>query len=310
MPPALRLWALRGEWQVHLDYLLLDVFTQDRFAGNQLAVVPHADGLRAGQMQAIANELNLSETIFLLKPESDLNTAKVRIFTAQTELPFAGHPTIGASVALAVRSKASIVRLEEEVGVVTAAVERTGHNRGQARFILPKLPERVGDTGSLAKIALALGIERDEIGCGSLHPAVYSAGSVFHLVPVRDKDVLGRISFNDGAWREAFPVGRNSAYIFTRVSDEPGVHLAARMLTPGHSEDPGTGSAAAALIGLLAEDSGFGTVQAEQVVRQGYEIGRPCQITLQYRGNGEKLVHGAIGGHAVIVGEGRLDLTD
>lgn len=293
-----------------LPYLLLDVFTRDRFAGNQLAVVPNADRLLDGQMQAIANEFNLSETVFLCKPNSDLNAARARIFTPLIEMPFAGHPTVGAAVALGLRSKASVIRLEEGVGVVTALFEKTGVADGHARFALPQLPERAGEIGSASQIALALGIELDEIGLGTTQPAIFSAGNVFHLVPVRDKGVLGRISLNEGAWRSAFPEGRHSAYVFTQVHDEPGIDFAARKLTPGTHEDPGTGSAVAALIGLLAENDGFATAQADYVVRQGYEIGRPCQISMQYRCDGTRLVHGTIGGHAVIVGEGVLNLGE
>jgi trans-2,3-dihydro-3-hydroxyanthranilate isomerase len=293
-----------------LPYLLLDVFTRERFAGNQLAVVPNADRLLDGQMQSIANEFNFSETVFLCKPDSDLNTAKARIFTPLNEMPFAGHPTIGAVVALGLRSKASVIRLEEGIGVVTALFEKTGLSDGLARFALPQLPERVGQVGSTSQVALALGIDRDEVGLGAMHPAIFTAGNIFHLVPVRDKGVLGRISLNEGAWRSAFPEGRHSAYVFTQVVDEPGVHFAARKLTPGMHEDPGTGSAVGALMGLLAENDDFATTQLDYVVRQGYEIGRPCQISMQFRSDGTRLVHGTIGGHAVIVGEGTLDLGE
>lgn len=293
-----------------LPYLLLDVFTRDKFAGNQLAVVPNADRLLDGQMQAIANEFNLSETVFLMRAESELNAARARIFTPLTEMPFAGHPTVGAAVALGLKGKASVIRLEEGVGVVTALFEKIGAVSGHARFALPQLPERVGETGSVTQIALALGLDRDEIGQGSMQPAIYSAGNIFHLVPVRDKVALGRITLNEGPWRDAFPQGRHSAYVFTRVHDEPGVHFAARKLTPGMLEDPGTGSAVAALIGLLAEEDGFLTPQSDFVVRQGYEIGRPCRIIMQFRCDGTRLVHGTIGGDAIVVGEGTLDLAD
>lgn len=293
-----------------LDYLLMDVFTQNRFAGNQLAVVPNAERLLDGQMQAIASEFNLSETIFLLKPDSELNSARARIFTPVVEMPFAGHPTLGAAVALGLRSKASVIRLEEDVGLVTALFEKTGPASGRARFTLPQLPERAGVIGSVDNIAQALGIDQSEIGFDGFGPATFSAGNVFHLVPVRDKSVLARISLNEGVWRAAFPGGRHSVYVFTKVLDEPGLHFAARKLTPGYNEDPGTGSAVAALIGLLAEAAGNSSTQTEYVVRQGYEIGRPCEISLQFRGDGTKLVHCTIGGHAVIVGGGHLDLDD
>lgn len=293
-----------------LNYLLLDVFTQHRLKGNPLAVVLKADGLLDGEMQAIANEFNLSETIFILKPQAERNTASVRIFTPRGELPFAGHPTIGVTVALGLQHKASVMRIEEKVGLITALFERVDKRTGEARFALPQLPEPAGEPGEAADIAQALGIEVGEVGCGDLQPAVYSAGNLFHLVPVRDAGVLERIRTNDGHWPRAFPHGRHAAYIFTRTPDEPDNDFAARMVKPGAPEDPGTGSAAAALIGLLAEHAGFSTGQADYVLRQGHEMGRPCAITMQLRKDNGVLVHGGIGGHAVVTGEGMLDLED
>ena len=105
-----------------LDYLLLDVFTRDRLRGNPLAVVLRADGLLDDQMQRIASEFNLSETVFLTKPRAERHSAAVRIFTPKVELPFAGHPTVGAAVVLGLELKSSAVRIEEKVGVVTTAL--------------------------------------------------------------------------------------------------------------------------------------------------------------------------------------------
>jgi trans-2,3-dihydro-3-hydroxyanthranilate isomerase len=293
-----------------LNYLLLDVFTRERLKGNQLAVVCKADGLLDGEMQAIAREFNLSETVFILKPQVERNTAHVRIFTPHIEMPFAGHPTIGAAVALGLQNKVQAVRLEEGVGLITALFERHDKRSGEARFALPQLPARIGKTGSRAEIALALGLETEEIGLAGMQPEVFSAGNIFHLVPVRDASVLARVTMNPGAWLSAFPHGRHSAYIFTQTPAENGVDLAARKFTPGMPEDPGTGSAAAALIGLLAEHTDFASGQRDFVLRQGYEMGRPCQITIQLRKENDVLTHGGIGGHAVVVGEGVLDLGD
>lgn len=295
-----------------LPYLLLDVFTRERLKGNQLAVVCKADGLLDDEMQAIAREFNLSETIFIQKPRAERNTASVRIFTTHVELPFAGHPTVGAAVVLGLQNKLSAVRIEEQVGLITALFEKASRRSGEARFSLPRLPERVADLDDRAAIALALGIERDEVGCGVYQPAVFSAGVVFHLVPVRDAGVLERLSINLGQWNRTFPHGHNSVYIFTETPSEADNDLAARMFAPGMglAEDPGTGSAAAALIGLLAEHADFDTGQRDLALRQGREMGRPCRITLQLRKENDVLVHGGIGGHAVIVAEGALDLDD
>lgn len=292
-----------------LGYLLLDVFTREPLKGNQLAVVPKADGLLDGEMQAIAREFNLSETVFILKPAAERNTAAVRIFTPHQELPFAGHPTVGAAVALGLQNKVSAVRLEEKVGLITALFEKIDKRSGEARFGLPRLPSRVADLPNTLGIAQALGLEPEDIGCDMFRPAVFSAGVTFHLVPVRDAEVLRRVKVNQSLFNEVFRHDHNSAYVFTLTPNEPENDLAARMFGMNLGEDPGTGSAAAALIGLLAEEA-LSTDQADYVLRQGHEMGRPCRITLQLRKDHDVLIHAAIGGHAIIVGEGTLDLGD
>lgn len=291
-----------------LDYILLDVFTRERLQGNQLAVVLKADGLLDNEMQAIAREFNLSETVFLTKPQSDRNAAGVRIFTPHQELPFAGHPTVGAAVVLGLQNERSAVRMEEKIGLVTALFEKADRRSGEARFALPRLPTKIADLTDKLGIAQALGIEVEEIGCDVFAPAVYTAGVTFHLVPVRDAGVLKRLRPNAGMFGDAFAHDHNSVYVFTLTPEEPDNDIAARMFGMGLGEDPGTGSAAAALIGLLSDNADFGTGQADYVLRQGKEMGRLCRISLQLRKEAEVLTHGAIGGDAVIVGEGVLDL--
>ncbi len=292
-----------------LPYLILDVFTRTALRGNALAVVPKADGLLDGEMQAIAREFNLSETVFLCKPQNERNSASVRIFTPYQELPFAGHPTVGAAVVLGLGSKATALRIEEKVGLVTALFERLDRRTGAARFTLPKLPARIADLPDRLSVAQALGIEVEDIGCDVFKPAVFSAGVTFHLVPVRNAAVLRRINVNRALMEEAFPQDRHSVYVFTLTPEEKDNDIAARMFGMGLGEDPGTGSAAAALIGLLAEEE-LDNGQADLVLRQGVEMGRPCRITLHLRKEQGQLVHGAIGGEAVVVGEGVLDLGD
>lgn len=295
-----------------LNYLLLDVFTRERLKGNQLAVVLKADGLLDGEMQAIAGEFNLSETVFILKPQAERNTASVRIFTPEVELPFAGHPTVGAAVVLGLQKNVTAVRIEEQVGLITALFEKADRRSGAAKFGLPRLPQRIAALDDRAAVAQALGIGADELGCGAYQPAVFSAGVEFHLVPVRDAGVLARINLDMGQWKQTFPHGHNSVYVFTETPEEAGNDLAARMFAPGMGlgEDPGTGAAAAALIGLLSEQAAFQSGQIDLVLRQGHEMGRPCRITIQLRKEGGALIHGGIGGDAVIVAEGVLDLDD
>lgn len=293
-----------------LNYLLLDVFTRKRLSGNPLAVVLKADGLMDNQMQAIAKEFNLSETVFVCRPKSERHAAAVRIFTPLVELPFAGHPTVGTAVALALAGRATALRLEEKVGVITCVVERIEKHLGRARFALPVLPEEVGKAPDRLAVANTLGLDPDEIGCGLYQPAVFSAGVPFYLVPVRNAESLARIKLERRGWEEVYPVGRGSVYVFTETPGEAGNDFAARMFAPGMGlgEDPATGAAAAALIGLIGRHASPG--QHEFSLRQGHEMGRPSLIELQLHKDGDQLTHGGIGGHAVQLGEGTLDLDD
>lgn len=293
-----------------LDYLLMDVFTRTPLTGNPLAVVKRADGLTTEQMQRIAAEFNLSETVFIIRPALERHAAAVRIFTPRVELPFAGHPTVGAAVAMGLELKSSAIRLEEKIGVITAVMERIDARSGNARFALPHLPMSVGTTPDPGRIALMLGIEPDDIGLGHHRASVYSAGVIFYLVPVRDAAVLKRVTPARAGWSEVFPLEHHSVYVYTATPEEPENDFAARMFSPGMglSEDPATGAAAAALIGELASEAGPG--QTEYLIRQGVEMGRPSLITVQIRKDGEVITHGGIGGDAVIVGQGTLDLGD
>ncbi len=293
-----------------LNYLLLDVFTKSRLKGNPLAVVLKADGLLDDQMQAIASEFNLSETVFISRPQSDRHAASVRIFTPVVELPFAGHPTVGAAVVLGLQARSTAVRIEEKIGVITCVIERVDKHIGHARFALPRLPEEVGKVPSKLAMAGTLGIDPDDIGCGVYQPALYSAGVPFYLVPVRNAEVLRRLKLERRGWDEVYPIGHGSVYVFTETPEEQGFDFAARMFSPGMGlgEDPATGAAAAALIGLIGQHADPG--QHEYALRQGHEMGRPSTISMQLRKENDKLIHGGIGGHAVIIGEGVLDLGE
>ncbi len=293
-----------------LDYLLLDVFTRHELQGNPLAVVKNADGLLDDQMQRIAAEFNLSETVFITRPRSERHSAGIRIFTPVTELAFAGHPTVGAAVVLGMELRATAVRLEEQVGIVTCVIEKIDRRTAHARFGLPKLPLVAGRSPDRKTLALALGLGLEEIGCGPYQPSVQSAGKLFYLVPVSDAAALRRIQPALAGWTELFPLGQHAVYVYTATPEEPDNDFAARMFSPGmpKGEDPATGSAAAALIGELVRLAPEG--QTEYIIRQGVEMGRPSRIAVQVRKQAEALTHGGIGGDAVIVGQGSLDLDD
>lgn len=295
-----------------LSYYRLDVFTKHRFSGNPLAVVMKADGLSPTRMQAIAAEFNLSETVFITTAASDKQAVALRIFTPRVELAFAGHPTIGAAVLIGLQQGNSAVRLELGVGLVTALLDKLEKQTGYAMFGLPVMPSRIGPSGTNAAIAAALGLGEDDIGFGAYQPAVWSAGGQFHLVPLRNAEALRAVAIGRAGWNEVFPGGRNSVYLFTATPHEPESDFAARMFSPGMgiAEDPATGSAAAALIGMLALDAAYPDGTTQLCLRQGEEMGRPSFITLQFKKQDGVLVHAAIGGHAVLIGEGGLDLSD
>lgn len=289
--------------------MLLDVFTTERLKGNPLAVICNGDGLLDNEMQSIAQEFGLSETVFLHKAQGERNAAGVRIFTPQVELAFAGHPTIGAAVVLALQHKMPVIRIEEKVGLITALVER-GDRGGSARFALPRLPAEVGHAPDTHDIARALGILAEEIGCGLYKPSVFTAGTLFYLVPVRHANVLKRLRLERRGWADIFPLEQHAVYVFTETPEEDGIDFAARMFSPGMGigEDPGTGAAAAALAGLVSRHASFDDGQKEYRVRQGDEMGRPCRIIMQIKKEAGTLTHAGIGGDAVIIGEGKLRL--
>ena len=294
-----------------LKYFVLDVFTDQILAGNPLAVVMKADHLGDEQMQKIAAEFNLSETVFVRQPRLDNHAASLRIFTPKSELPFAGHPTVGTAVLLGLEQRLSGVRLEEKVGLITCVIETTGRRSGTAHFSLPQLPRRVGDAPPLAQMAEMMELSVDDFGCGAFAPALWSAGLPYYLVPVRDAAALARIRIERRGWPDVFPEGHHSVYAFTRTPEEKGYDYAARMLTTelGSGEDPATGSAAAALIGMLAEhaaaDGAF-----DITLRQGLEMGRPSRISLRFSKKDGVLDRAGIGGSAVVLAEGELDLSE
>lgn len=296
---------------MQLDYFLLDVFTDQQLSGNQLAVVIKADDLSDSLMQNIAQEFNLSETIFLSQPLIAKHTARARIFTPTEELPFAGHPTIGASILLGLQQRASAVRLEEPIGLITCVMDRIDQRTGQAHFKLPQNPLETGTAPANTEIAETLGLSESDIGCGEMQPGRFSAGRDFIVVPVTNADVLAKIELEKRGWADVYGDHHRSVYVFTLTPDEQDNDLAARLFQPGLmlSEDPATGSAAAALIGLLDKYSKERNGQRSYRLRQGREMGRPSIIDMQVGVTDGTLVHCGIGGRAVLVAKGQLDLA-
>ncbi|TIW44477.1 MAG: PhzF family phenazine biosynthesis protein, partial [Mesorhizobium sp.] len=240
------------------DYLLYDVFTTERLAGNPVAVVLDSKGLDTAAMQAIAREFNLSETVFVLPPDNAKHRARIRIFTPDYEMPFAGHPTVGTAIALAdlAGETAGIFVLEENIGPVRCAVSK--HDSATfAEFDLAKLPEPLELSADAEAIGAALGLGPHEIGFENHRVSFWSAGVPYVTIPVADLKAAGQIRLDNQAWSELAPRKSEwafaSPYVYCRetVNHESAFHV--RMIVPGSPsyEDPATGSAAAAFAGAI-----------------------------------------------------------
>lgn len=302
------------------DYAIYDVFTGTALAGNPLAVVFDADDYSGEKMQAIAREFNLSETVFVLKPENPAHTARLRIFTPSRELPFAGHPTVGAAVALADRRLGTDVpangidlvkMLEEEIGQVRCAVRIGAGQPGFAEFDLPKLSRNLGADIEAADIGMALGLDPHEIGFENHKISLWSAGVPFVLVPVHDQAAVGKAECNAADWDRVAPMGDGqlaSAYVYCRGGTHHQASFHARMFAPGEGigEDPATGSAAAALSGAIHHFDGLREGNHALLIEQGVEMGRPSLIHLHIACRGAEMSHVRIGGEAVRISEGKL----
>lgn len=299
-----------------LAYHLLDVFSSRALAGNPLAILPEADGLTTAQMQAIAREFNLSETVFILTPRESVHTARLRIFSPATELPFAGHPTIGAAWLIAhLRAPEMIGRqslrlvLEEEAGAVLCDVARV-NGFVRANFIAPRRPELLGALEDGEKIAAALGLAASDIGFGTHRPVLASAGLAFAFVPVKSLDALRRAGLSGGDPTGIFCLERPAVCVYAPETATPENHVQARVFAPGLgiAEDPATGSAAAAFASIACAferpEDGEHTI----VIEQGFCIDRPSEIVVTMEVEGGRLVQASVGGACVEVGEGFLTI--
>ncbi|PRY23738.1 trans-2,3-dihydro-3-hydroxyanthranilate isomerase [Aliiruegeria haliotis] len=293
-----------------LRFHTLDVFTDTPYAGNPLAVVLDAEDLDTTQMQTIAREFNLSETIFVMPPQDPANTARVRIFFPTAEIPFAGHPTLGCAALLAgLRNGAGDfedrIVLEEEAGLVPVSVRREGTTlRGE--FVAPVIPfshDREIEADLLAK---ALDLPEDALGFGAHSAGVFEGGPAFLYAPVRDLDALGRSRPVEPHWSALMAAsGVDSAYLYTSDGD---VGYRARMYSPtaGIPEDPATGSASAILAAQLLAAGALGEGENAVALTQGVEMGRESHITLTACVRDGSLREVRIGGSALRMNEGEL----
>lgn len=297
-----------------LQFVTADVFTRTRFGGNPVAVFPQCPPLADDLLQAIARELNLSETVFVFPPRNPGHTRRVRIFTPARELAFAGHPTIGCAIILAEKGHlgeigaAAEIVLEEGAGPVPVRLERRAEGLF-ATLTAPKLPSAMGAKFSGADLAPMIGLEVEDLVEG-LPPGRYdSGGPKFQFVPVKDRHALARAALDVALWRRLLSQdAAQEVYVLTMEDWTNGREIRARMFGPsvGVVEDPATGSAAAALARFLAEMQRPGEPSRAWTIHQGVEMGRPSLLELRGEFEGRKLARVEVGGAAVLQAEGHF----
>ena len=298
-------------------FVTLDVFTGTRCAGNPLAVVLDGEGLSTEQMQATAREFNLSETVFLLPAEDQNHTAKLRIFTPASELPFAGHPTIGTAVQLAVskfgqpeNGQEAILVLDEKIGPVRVGVKLSPEQPAFAEFDLPKFSAPHGEPPSDDNLCAALGLTHGEIGFENHKPSQWAAGMPFVFVPLRDLETVRKASVNLAAWKESFAGHPDEVFIYCRETISKDHQFHGRMFAPqiGILEDPATGAAAAAFSGVIRHFDNPTDGTHSYQVEQGYEMGRPSILRIEIEIKNSEQHAARVGGHAVFVSEGTIEI--
>lgn len=283
-----------GRRMLHLRHVRCDVFSRRPFGGNPLAVFTDGRGLEASTMQAIALEMNLSETVFIL-PATAGGTAKIRIFTPRVELSFAGHPTLGAAFVLARPLQSDRMVLETGVGLIPVQIEREGADPRAAWIELPLPAVEAQPNPDALLRALGLSgavtpIRRYHFGITHVLVQTETAAQVASLAP--DLPTLSSLG----------PVG-------IVVFAQDGTSVRARVFVPGVgvAEDPATGSAVAPIALHLYEQARLGESRSI-TISQGQELGRPSELQAALQFDGEHLARIRVGGECVLLGRGEWQL--
>ncbi|WP_426126834.1 PhzF family phenazine biosynthesis protein [Pararhizobium sp. PWRC1-1] len=271
-------------------YVTVDVFTSERFSGNQLAVIPDARGLTDAQMQNIAAEFRYSEVTFLLPPQDRANTAQVRIFTPAMEIPFAGHPNVGTAFVLGRQNEifgrpaGDVLRFEEKAGLVEAALTRDAEGHVIGAGIFAPQPLSLGPQVDSETIARCTSIEVAAISLATHAPVIASVGLPFAVAELADLETLGKACPNTAAFAEAGrryspEDGQFALFLYVRQPENPWA-LRARMFAPLDNviEDPATGSASGALGALLTSVVPDTDAIVEITIEQGVEMARRSVI--------------------------------
>lgn len=298
------------------DYLHLDVFSDRRFEGNQLAVFPNALGLESAAMQVIAREMNFSETTFVLPPERPDTDARMRIFTPGVELPMAGHPTIGSTFALAHLGVIGGGRdhFVFGLGIGPTRVELTWAGRALSfAWMDQRPPEYRTPAVSADEIAHAVGVDHAAFAKTGLPVEEISCGVPFIYLPLASRASVDAAEPDMSALRKlrsAFPSNHVGVFLFTTEPTERGVTAYSRMFGPGLGvpEDPATGGASGPLGCYLVKHGLVKGDEARRIVSwQGVAMGRPSRIHIAITSDTSGAISRVqVGGQAVLVAEGKL----
>ncbi|WP_371362123.1 Trans-2,3-dihydro-3-hydroxyanthranilate isomerase [Sporomusa rhizae] len=301
------------------QFITTDVFTDILFSGNQLAVFPNAEGLDDKTMQLIAREFNLSETVFVFPPTNRDNTRKLRIFTPGTEVPFAGHPTIGTAFILAatgeipLRGEITEIVFEEGIGDINVSITSKDGNPSFSQLSAGMLPEFGPAAPAAEEIAKVLSLSVSDITSTEYFPQAVSCGVPFLFVPVNDLQAVKRAKVNLSEWERVFSnYWAPHIYIFTAQTERPESSFHARMFAPalGIAEDPATGAAATAFAGYLGSRIAEGNTTYTSTIEQGFEIGRSSLIQVTLHKEDNRVTSIKVGGTSVLVGQGYIDVPD
>ena len=303
-----------------------DVFSDRPFGGNPLAVFPVADGITDTQMLQIAQEFNLSETVFVQLPRTPRADRRLRIFTPTGEIPFAGHPTIGAAAVLTLigevpaTSNETTVYLEEKVGFIPVKIRVGLDTPVYAELTVYEAPTFEPPTATPAELAAAVNLtDADFLNLDQFPPIIGSCGLPFLILPVKDVEALGRSQLVESHWQQHL-AGTTGAHIYLITPDSSAPqtapqttppHWRVRMYAPalGISEDPATGSAATVLGGYLAQYGHSNPLEDGEhhwSVEQGIEIARPSKLAIQTTLNNQQITAIRVGGYSTLMSKGQF----
>ena len=302
---------------MRVRYLTADVFTDRRFGGNQLAVFPDAREIPPNAMLDITREFNYSEATFVLPPDDPRHTRRVRIFTPEREMPFAGHPTVGTAHVLAhigeilLTGPTTRIIFEEGVGPVPVAIREQGGKPVFAQLSVAKLPEVGPPSPPRDALAAMLSLAPDDLLTGEYAPQAVSCGLPFLFIPLTNRDAVGRARVKldllqhtlSGYWTQ-------EVFVFAFDPERPTSDVRARMFAPGLSvpEDPATGSACAALGGYLALRGATTNGTRRWIVEQGFEMGRPSILDVEADTQSGAVSAVRVGGSSVVVCDGMMEI--